>query len=137
VIWLSADSEKSGKGLVKDKSGVFSRDYLARLKRKAWRKGCWFRNLKQNERMLLDLTIRVVEKVRSFILAKLVSKIVDKLCRALESRVCRLIRSEGRLMAEGLSKIAQSWGYRAAKSWVDDRGFMQYLTVSNLSSLES
>jgi hypothetical protein len=130
---LSVDSERSGKGPVK--SGLFSRDYLARLKRKAWRKGCWFRDLKQNERVLLDLTIRVVEKVRSSILAKLVSKIVDKLFWSIESRVYRLIRSEGRLMAEKISEIAQSWGYRAAKSWGEDRGFMQYLTVSNLSSL--
>jgi hypothetical protein len=82
--------------------------------------------------MLLDLTIRVVEKVRSFMLAKLVSRIVDKLLEAMESRVYRLMRTEGRSLAEKLSKIGQAWGNRAAESWVKDRGFIQYLTVSNL-----
>ena len=82
--------------------------------------------------MLLDLTIRVVERVRSFLLAKVVSRLVRILCEAMESRIYRLIRTEGLRMAEELSEIAQSWGYMAAKSWRKDRGFMQHLTVSNL-----
>ena len=125
---MSVNSERSSKGPVVP----LTRENLAKLKRKAVRRGCWFRNLKRKERMLLDLTIRVVEKVRSFLLAKVVSRLVRILCEAMESRVYRLIRTEGLRMAEGLSEIAQSWGYRAAKSWGKDRGFMQYLTVSNL-----
>ena len=135
---MSADSGKSSKGPVETQSNeLYTRECLVKLKRKARRKGCWFRDLKQNERMLLDLTIRVVEKVRSFRLAKLVSRIVSKLLEAMESRVYRLIRTEGQCMAERLSKIAQSWGNRSAKSWVKDHGFMQFLTVSNLSSLKT
>jgi hypothetical protein len=130
-------SERSSKGHAETKSDDFNREYLVSVRQKAKRKGCWYRDLKQNERMLLDLTIRVVEKVRSFILAKLVSRIVSKLLEAMESRIYRLIRTEGRCMAERLSKIAQSWGNRSAKSWVKDRGFMQYLAVSNLSSLKT
>jgi len=105
---------------------------LVKLRLKAVRRGCWFRDLKHNERKLLDLTIRVVDKVRSFLLAKIVSQIVGKLCEAMETRVFRLMRTRGRSMAENLSNIAQAWGYRAAKSWVNDRGFIQYLTVNNL-----
>ena len=135
---LSARSRKSSEDLFKTRSNdPNSREYLVKTIKKAKRKGCYYRDLKQNERMLLDLTVRVVKRVRSFILAKLVSQIVRKLLEAMESRVYRLIRTEGRCMAEQLSKIAQSWGNRAAKSWVKDRGFMQYLTVSNLSSLKT
>jgi len=47
------------------------------------------------------------------------------------------MRTEGRSMAEKLSKIGQAWGNRAARSWAKDRGFIQYLTVSNLSSFKS
>jgi hypothetical protein len=132
---LSADSKRSGKSPVEANSSMFSREYLVRLKRKAWRSGCWFRDLKQNERVLLNLTIKVVEKVRSFILTKLLSHTVDKLLGAMESRIYRLIRVEGKSMARELSEIAQGWGYNAAKGWAKDRGFMQFLVVNSLGEL--
>ena len=135
---MSAGSRKSSKGLGRTRSNDPSRrECLIKVRREARRKGCYYRVLKQSERMLLDLTIRVVEKIRSFILAKLVSQIVGKLLEAMESRVYRLMRTEGRSLAERVSKIAQSWGNRSAKSWVKDRGFIQYLTVSNLASFNT
>ena len=134
---MSVRSGRSSKSSVTTQPSIpLTREALARLRLKALRRGVWFRDLKREERKLLDLTIRVVEKVRSFLLAKLVSRIVGKLCEAMESRVYRLMRCEGRRMAEGLSKIAQKWGYWAAKSWVRDRGFMQFLVVSNLGALK-
>ena len=96
------------------------------------RRGAWFRDLKHSERKLLNLTIRVVERVRSFLLVKIVSRLVSKLCEAMESEIFRLMRTEGRNLAEKLSKIAEAWGNRAAKSWARDHSFIQYLTVSNL-----
>ena len=114
-----------------------TRESLAKLRLKARRRGVWFRDLKQSERKLLSLTIRVVQRVRSFMLARLVSRIVDKLCEAMESRVYRLMRTEGRRMAENLSGIGRAWGNRAAKSWAGDRGFMQFLVVVNLGSFKS
>ena len=134
---MSVRSERSSRNPVETRTHIpLTREALVRLRLKALRRGIWFRNLKREERKLLELTIRVVEKVRSFILAKIVSRIVGKLCEAMESRVYRLMRCEGRRMAEGLSKIAQKWGYWAAKSWVRDRGFMQFLVVSNLGALK-
>jgi hypothetical protein len=111
-----------------------TREALAKLRCRAVRCGVWFRDLKHGERKLLSLTISVVQRVQSFILAKLVSRIVDRLCEAMESRVFRLMRTEGRSLAERVSKIAEAWGNRAAKSWADDSGFIQYLTINNLSS---
>ena len=126
---MSAKSKKSSN----DKSLFpLTRENLAKLKQKARRRGVWFRDLKQNERMLLDLTIRVVQKVRSFMLAKIVSRLVNRLSAALESRIVRMIRNEGPQLAEQLSDIAVSLGYRAAKSWRKDRGFMQFLVISSL-----
>ena len=128
---MSASSRKSSSGT---KPVPLTREALAKLRLKALRRGIWFRDLKQSERKLLSLTIRVVERVRSFMLARLVSQIVSKLCEAMESKVFRLMRTEGRGLAEKMSRIAEAWGNRAAKSWANDRGFIQYLTVSNLSS---
>jgi hypothetical protein len=110
---------------------------LVKLKLKALRRGAWFRDLKQSERKLLDLTISVVERVRSFLLAKLVSRLIDKLCEAMESRVYRLMRTEGRRLAEKVASIGDAWGNRAAKYWAKESGFIQYLTISNLESFKT
>ena len=131
---MSAASRKSSSGA---KPVPLTREALAKLRLKALRRGIWFRDLKQSERKLLSLTIRVVERVRSFILARMVSQIVGKLCEAMESRIFRLMRSEGRGIAEKISRIAEAWGNRAAKSWANDRGFIQYLTINNLSSFKT
>lgn len=131
---MSAASRRSSSGA---RSVPLTREALARLRLKALRRGVWFRDLKQSERKLLSLTIRVVERVRSFMLARLVSQIVSKLCEAMESRIFRFMRTKGRSLAERISKIAEAWGNRAAKFWANDRGFIQYLTVSNLSSFKT
>ena len=126
---MNAVSKKSDEST---KKIALTRESLAKLRLRALRRGLWFSGLKQSERKLLELTISVVQRVRSFMLAKVVSQIVDKLCDALESRVYRLIRTEGRCMSEKLSNIAISWGYREAKCWIEDLGFRQYLVVCNL-----
>jgi hypothetical protein len=130
---LSVKSRKSSDDF---RSVPLTREALAKLRLKALRRGVWFTDLKQSERKLLDLTIRVVQRVRSFILAKLVTQIVSKLCEAVESRIIRLIRTKGRSLAKEISEIGQAWGNRTAKSWAKDGGFIQYLTVNNLSSFK-
>jgi hypothetical protein len=116
---------------------VFSltREYLAKLRLKARRNGAWFRDLKQNERSLLDLTINIVKKVRSFRLAQVVSRLVSRLYETLESRIYYLISTVGREMAKNVSRIGEELGYQAAKNWVSDRTFMQFLVVNNLGVL--
>ena len=134
---MSARSGGSNKSPVKTQTPIpLTREALAKLKLKALRRGIWFKNLKREERKLLELTIRVVEKVRSVLLAKLVSRIIDKLSVAMESRIIRLMRTEGRSLAEKISMIGQVWGNKTARSWARDQGFIQFLTVSNLSSFK-
>ena len=111
-----------------------TREALAKLKLKALRRGVWFRDLKQSERKLLDLTISVVERVRSFTLANIISQLVRKLCDVMESRIYRLMRTEGRSLAEKLSWIARVWGNKSARSWANDQCFIKYLTVNQLLS---
>ena len=129
---MSVKSERSSNDT---KLVPLTREALAKLRQKALRRGIWFRNLKQTERQLLDLTISVVERVRSFLLAKVVSRLVSRLYVAMESQIVRLVRTEGRTMAKRLSEIGESWGYRAARSWASDCGFMQFLVVTNLDVL--
>jgi hypothetical protein len=135
---LSVKSGKSNKTPVNTRTPIpLTREALVKLRLKALRRGAWFRDLKHSERKLLNLTISVVETVRSFLLAKIVSRIVSKLCEAIESRIFRLMRTEGRSLAEKIAGIGEAWGNRAAKSWANDHGFIQYLTVSNLSAFKT
>ena len=131
---MSAKSRNSSNGT---KPFPLTREALVKMKLKAMRRGVWFRDLKQSERKLLDLTISVVERVRSFLLAKIVSRLMDKLCEAMESRVFRLMRTEGRRLAEKVASIGEAWGNRAAKFWAKESGFIQYLTITNLQSFRT
>jgi NAD-dependent DNA ligase len=88
--------------------------------------------LDRTERALINLTIRVVDAVRSSKLAKVLSKPVEKLRESMKSLVDRA-REIGRPLAEKLSRIAQAWGNGSASAWVEDRTFVEYLGLSALS----
>jgi hypothetical protein len=113
---------------------VLSRAALAKLRLRAIRRGVWFRDLKDVERKLFDLTIVVVRRIHSVRLAKMVSVIVEKLLDAVESRFSRLVRMQGRGLAEKLSRLAQGWGNKSAVHWAGDLGFMEYLAVASVES---
>lgn len=114
-----------------------SRDELAKLRVKARRRGVWFSVLSRVERALLDLTIKVVGRVRSLVLARSLTCVVEKLLDAMESEVTRLMKTAGRQLAQKLGEIAQRWGNKLAKYWAEDMEFIKYLAVmeKNLSSL--
>jgi hypothetical protein len=131
---LNAKSGKSNNPSKNTQTISLTRESLAKLKQKAVRRGLWFKELKQNERELLNLTIKVVKKIHSFILAKLVSKIVEKLFVSMKSIVYRVMETKGHDLAEKLAHIALSWGNKSAKSWPRNRSFIQYLTVTHLLS---
>ena len=111
-------------------------DYLGRLvdlKRRSMRRRVWFRILSSLERAQVDLTVRVVEKVRSPRLSRVLDKIVDKLCSALQSKVLLKVRSVGLPSAQKLSLLAQSWGNKMAKDWAQDLRFARFLAVLDLN----
>jgi len=78
--------------------------------------------------------MRIVKRIRSFFLARVVSSIVEKLLEAMESKVSRLMREVGQPLAQNLSEIAQKWGNSSAASWIADPGFRQYLTVMYMNT---
>jgi len=110
---------------------------LLELKKRSLRRGIWFRVLNRLERAQVDLTVRVVETVRSSLLARILNSIMDKLSQALESRVSTLIKSAGFPTALRLSRIARSWGYESAEEWVGDSEFARFLAILHLNSVSS
>lgn len=107
---------------------------LANVRIRALRRGLWFKVLNRLERAGVDLTLKVVDKVRSSVLTKMLTSIVAKLSEALESKVAHAMREVGYSLAQQLSRIAQDWGNKSAVKWKADRGFVQYLAVVCLNN---
>ena len=111
----------------------FKWDELARIRLMAIRRRVWFKVLSRLERGLIDLALKVTKEVRSKVLAKAICSIVKKLLEALESEVTVLMRQIGAPLARELSRIARKWGNKSAHEWVDDFGFIQYLTIMKMN----
>jgi len=111
---------------------LLSRGYLLSVRLRAIRRGVWWRVLCRVERATFDLTIRVVDCVRSRLLSEILMKIVGKLEEALNAVELRVARV-GRPVALKLSRLAVGWGYLEARSWASDRSFMRYLAIMSLS----
>jgi hypothetical protein len=111
------------------RSGFLKRAELFKLRLKAMRSGVWFRGLSRLDRVLVDLTIRVAGRVRSFVLARNILAVVRKLESVMESRFLRAVREVGLPLARKLSSIAQGWGNKTAEDWVSDKGFETYLAA--------
>jgi len=107
---------------------------LAKIKTKAMRRGVWFKVLTRAERAQMELTIKIVKRIRSSILAEVVTSIVKRLMDAMESKIVRLMREVGRALARKFSGIAQKWGNKSAPHWETDTSFIQYLTVTYLNT---
>lgn len=117
--------------------GPLSRQWLASVRARALRCGVWYSVLSKGERGCVDLAIRVVERVSSRLLRRVLSAVVEKLAEALESPVRRLMRNVGSSRALRLSRIAVSWGNRQASSWARDAGFVRYLAVMHMNAAGS
>ena len=115
-------------------SAQLGKNELVRIKARAMRRGVWFRVLTRAERAQIELTARVVKKIRSFFLARVLTAIVEKLLDAMESKVTRLMREVGPVLARKLSRTAQEWGNKSADQWAEDPGFVQYLTVNHMNN---
>jgi hypothetical protein len=114
--------------------GLLEKNELVRIRTMAMRRGLWFRVLSRGERAQVDLTMRIVKRIRSFFLAKVLARIVEKLLIAMESKVVRLTREVGSALAQKLSDIAQNWGNRSASEWIAYPGFKRYLAVMYINT---
>jgi hypothetical protein len=111
------------------KQWTITRSELMKIKKRAMRRKAWFKILDKTERAIIDLTIQCVEKIRSTKLTKILTEIINKLKQIIESPIKRLMKQIGLPLAQKLSEVAQNWGNKAARFWVAELGFIQYLTV--------
>jgi len=116
-------------------SEVNCREDVAKLKTIAVRRGLWFKALSTVERAIVDLTIRVVERVRSSVLKGVLKAIASKIVEALKAKSFRERAIViGRALAERLVRIAERFGNKRAREWAEDPSFVMYLGVSWLNT---
>jgi hypothetical protein len=114
---------------------VSNREVLAKLKTIAVRRGLWFKALSTVERAIVDLTIRVVERVRSSVLKGVLKAIASKIVETLKAKSFRERAIViGRALAERLVRIAERLGNKRAREWAEDPSFVMYLGVSWLNT---
>jgi len=114
-----------------------SRAALVRLKLKSLRSGAWFKVLRSTERALVDVTIRVVDRVRSSVLADALFSVVGKLLDASRSRIEVAVKEFGLPYVHRLSLLAQQWGNESARQWMSDLSFARFIAVMHLNSRAS
>lgn len=117
------------KKLVQGRFSFLEKTQLVKIKLRAMRAGVWFRALPRIDRVLVDLTIKVADSIRSASLARCIFSVTRKLEALLESRLARSIREFGFPLACKLSLFAQKWGYSRAVEWAKDAEFARYLAV--------
>ena len=113
------------------------RSKLVELKMRSMRRRIWYKVLNVLERVQVDLTIRMLERVRSPFLAKVLDSIIEKLSVAMQSKVSALIQGFGFPRALKLSRIAQSWGHTTAKTWTGNLEFARFLAITHLNAVHA
>ena len=113
---------------------VLEKDQLLKLKLKAIRSGAWFRALRRIDRVLVDLTLKVSNDVRSPLLVRTLLVVVERLENALGNQVSRLVEDVGFRLARRLSLIGEKLGNVSAGAWAFDSGFARFLAVMHLNN---
>ena len=113
---------------------MFTSSFLVEMRRKAIRRGVWFRALDRLERGILSLASQVVDKVESAVLGVELVKILRKLNDAMRSGFARRMESFGFRRAREVAGQAVTWGCVGARSWAGDLGFVRYLTFVEVNA---
>ena len=118
-----------------DSFPFLNRKQLMNLKTKAMRSGAWFKVLQRIDRVLFDLTIRVVvDNIRSTQLAKSMLVLARKLENAIKGRFSIRLSEIGLPLAQKIGSIAQKLGNISAINWALDSSFAVFLAVMDVNT---
>ena len=104
------------------------------LRRRAIRKRVWFGALDGLERGIYNLVCRIVDRVESPVLGKVLLGMVVKLRDILKGEFARLMESLGVRRAWEAAACAVAWGYGAAWTWRGDAGFARFFAVMEFNA---
>jgi len=108
---------------------MFTSSFLSEIRRKALRKGVWYKALDALERGILSLASRVVERVESAVLGVELVKIMSKLKDSMMSGFVRRVREFGLWRAREVAEQAVGWGHKSSAAWASNLNFARYLTL--------
>lgn len=108
---------------------MFTKSFLLKAKKKAYRRNVWYRALDRVERGILDLSCRVVDEVKSTKLASQIVKILAKLRDAYKSGFTKHLENHGMERARKVVEQATKLGCQRAREWLHDLNYIRYLTV--------
>lgn len=112
---------------------MITRQGLLEIRSKALRTRIWFRTLSKVERTIVNLTIRCVEEIHSYVLAKTISDIIRKILAFLPKRFVSEAQKVGREIAEALCIAGEKWHNSQAAYWKHDIQFHRFLGVNKLN----
>ena len=112
----------------------FDKKQLLSLKTRAMRSGAWFKSLKRIDRVLIDLTIKVVDNIHSSRLAKSIQKLANKLEYAMKNGFSQRVKEIGLSLAMKISLAGQKIGNFSAVGWAFDSSFAVFLAVMHINN---
>ena len=112
---------------------MFTAEFLSDMRKRALRKGVWYRTLDRVERGIVSLTARLVDRVESKLLGVELVKILSKLVKAMKSEFVRLMESFGFARAREIARQAMEWGCKVAAGWASDLNFSKYLSLMEMN----
>lgn len=106
---------------------------LFRLKLKAIRLGIWFKALREIDRALVEVTLRVTKKVQSPKLATALLAVATRLELFFRGSLPFAEGEVGFRLAGKISAIACQWGNSSAREWARDLSFARFLAVMHFN----
>ena len=112
---------------------MLSKEFLREVRGIALRKRVWYRALDEIERGIVNLTISVVESVKSPTLVREISKILAKLREAFKSAFIKHVENYGFKKLMDVINVAVSLGNVEALKWGSE-SFARLLAVNNYNN---
>jgi hypothetical protein len=113
---------------------LITSEFLRGIRRKALRRGVWHSTLDKLDRGILNLTIKLVENVKSSTLGVAVTRILARLIDASKTPFMRFFEDHGYTKLRNIVNTAISFGSCLAGSWLSDHDFAWYLSVNSYNN---
>lgn len=121
--------------MINVKSILLRKSELLLLRLKAQRSGVWFKVFSRLDRALINLAIKVADKVRSPRLTEALLNVMTKVENSVGNRISRIICAVGFSIARKLGLLAKKWGNPFAESWMSDLSFARFLAIMHINDV--
>jgi hypothetical protein len=111
-----------------------SPEYLRCIRRNAVRKRTWFQALDKLERGIVNLTIKIVDSLKSQLLTAQIVTILVKLRDAAKCAFTKHVESYGYQKLRETVETAVSLGNNAAQCWIRELGFAEWFASNDYNN---